>query len=234
MQIWAHRGASAYAPENTLAAFALARELGAQGIELDVQRTADGELVVCHDETIDRTSTGSGAIVELTLEQLRQYDFSAGFVGLKSPIPTLAEVFDLLDGTELTLNIELKDSIEPYPGMAEQVAELVRHRGWEERVLISSFNHVSIAKLAADRVGIPLAVLYEGPIFEPWDYAERVGAQALNPSGYALRIQPETVAKAHERGLAVNVWTINDPAQARLAEAIGVDAIITNHPDLKW
>ena len=234
MKIWAHRGASAYAPENSLAAFKLAVEQGADGIELDVQLTADGELVVCHDETIDRTSTGTGAIVDLTLKQLRQYDFSAGYEGAITRIPTLDEVFDLLDGTEVTLNIELKDSVEPYPGMAQTVVNLVLERGWEERVVISSFNHVSIAEMSAKHVGIPLGVLYEGPLFEPWNYAERIGAQALHPSGYALLIQPETVALAHERGLAVNVWTINDPEHARLCEAIGVDAIITNHPDLKW
>lgn len=114
--IWAHRGASAHAPENTLPAFELAVEQGADGVELDVHLTADGHLVVTHDETIDRCSDGTGAIASLTLEQLRAFDFSAGWEGFAGTrIPTLREVYELLHPTDLTINVELKNTFAPYP-----------------------------------------------------------------------------------------------------------------------
>ena len=116
--IWAHRGASAYAPENTIPAFEQAIEMGADGVEFDVQRTSDGQLVVIHDETINRTSNGFGRVVDLTLEQLRLCNFSNGFVGhRKVQIPTLREALDLLGPTGVRINIELKNSVELYPGM---------------------------------------------------------------------------------------------------------------------
>ena len=107
--VWAHRGASAYCPENTLPAFAKAMEMGADGIELDVQMTKDGELVVCHDEKIDRTSDGKGWLKDFTLAELRNFDFSYGYEAYKGvKIPTLREVFELFADTNMTINIVLQ------------------------------------------------------------------------------------------------------------------------------
>lgn len=148
-KIWAHRGACADAPENTLPAFQLAFDQGADGVELDVQRTRDGVLVICHDETIDRTSDGSGAISELTFDQLRRLDFSNGRNGYaRVPIPTLAEVLDLVRGTDKVVDIELKNSVVRYPGMEEQVDALVAGFGLTDQVWYSSFNHLSLLHLA--------------------------------------------------------------------------------------
>lgn len=231
-QIWAHRGASAHAPENSLEAFELARSMGADGIELDVQLSADGRVVVCHDETIDRTSNGSGAIASMTLDELRAFDYANTHPGFSNvTIPTLDEVFELLGDAAMVVNVELKNSIEPYPGLEEAVLACVRRAGWADRVILSSFNHLSIAALQS--AGLPTALLYADPIFEPWVHAQRVGAVAVHPSGIALQIDPDSVAACRARGIDVNVWTINTPQHAQLAAALGVHAIITNHPEIR-
>lgn len=202
-----------------MAAFQLAVDQGANGVELDVQRSLDGVLVVCHDETVNRTTSGSGEIRELTSEQL---------TGLG--LPTLADVLDLLAGTSMTINLELKDSVVPYLGMAQQVVGIVTGFGLAERVIVSSFNHLSIAGLAKSQVPMRLGLLYPEPLFEPWDYATRIGAQAVHPSGTALNIDPGSVALCHERGIAVHVWTLDEPAHLLAAAHLGVDAVITNRP----
>ncbi|NHB85223.1 hypothetical protein G7085_12910 [Tessaracoccus sp. HDW20] len=116
-EIWAHRGACAYAPENTLPAFELAVQMRADGVELDVQRTADGQLVTIHDETINRTSNGVGRVVDLTMEDLRRCDFTNGFAGRRGvKIPTLHEALDVFRNTSMTVNVELKNNLELYPG----------------------------------------------------------------------------------------------------------------------
>lgn len=229
--VWAHRGASKVAPENTLPAFEKAAELGADGVELDVQRTADGQLVVCHDEQIDRTSNGHGYLAEYSLDELRGFDFANHMTGFgKVLIPSLGEVLDLLEKTSLTVNIELKNSVIGYPGMESQVAELVHRAGWDRRVLYSSFNHRSMRAMA-DR-GYPTGLLYETVMWKPQEYASRLGATALHPAGTVVRLNPNCVRKAHGRGLSVNVWTIDQPDQIKGLVRMGVDAIISNVPDV--
>lgn len=234
--IWAHRGASGDAPENTLAAFELAARQGADGIELDVQRTADGELVVCHDETIDRTSTGSGAIVAHTLAELRRHDFGGpgGAGGPTAVLPTLREVFELVRGTSMACNVELKDTIEPYPGMAEQVLELVAEFGLGERTWVSTFNHWTLRELAGRGTsglgGVRLGVLFQDGLVDPWRYAADLGVQAIHPPWQYLAALPQTVELCHEAGLAVHPWTCNTDAEITRVLGLGVDAVITNHP----
>ena len=140
--IWGHRGASGYAPENTLPAFKMAADMGADGVELDIQMTKDGEIVVCHDEAIDRTSSGKGWLKDFTFEELRRLDFSNGnsaYEGVK--IPTMEEVFDLLEPTGLLINIEIKTGIVFYEKIEEKILELTKRKHWEDRVIYSSFNH---------------------------------------------------------------------------------------------
>lgn len=232
-KIWAHRGASAYAPENTLAAFELALEMGAEGIEFDVQRTADGHLVVIHDETVDRTSDGSGAVVDLTLEQLRRFDFSNGFeVPRRVGIPTLAEVLELCRPTDITINIELKDSVEAYPGMGLEALAAARDAGVVDRALFSSFNHDSLATLRGHVAPESLGLLYAGSYPAPWTYATGFGAGAIHPN-LADVDSPRFVEAAHGVGIRVNCWTMGEkPAMLQRALDLGVDAIITNFPDL--
>jgi len=228
-QIWAHRGASDAWPENTLPAFDLARELGADGVELDVHRSADGVLVVCHDETIDRTSTGSGRIVDLSYAQIAQAD-AGGDWGVGVRIPRLADVFDLLKSSDLVVDVELKTDKEPYPGMAEQVADLVDQMSMSERVVISSFNHDSLRELSDAGCRLPLGYLYAWPVPDAWEAAKHVGASAIHPM-HTL-VDAHVVARCHEVRMAVRPWTCDTEDEILRPLALGVDAIITNHPEL--
>ncbi|WP_158676484.1 glycerophosphodiester phosphodiesterase [Tessaracoccus sp. OH4464_COT-324] len=230
-RIWAHRGASGTAPENTLPAFGRAIQLGADGVEFDVQRTADGHLVVIHDETIDRTSTGTGPVVGLTLEQLRRHSFHNNMPGFEgTQLPLLAEVLELYRGTPATVNIEFKTSIERYPGIAEQARLLVEELGMAEQVLYSSFDHYTLLELIGRVPREAVALLFADGIVEPWRYATQLGAGALHPGLHLLQ-QPHYVERAHESGLKVNVWTVNEPEHLAAVRALGVDALITNYPE---
>ena len=144
-QIYAHRGASGYAPENTLEAFELAAKMGAQGVELDVHITKDGYLVVAHDETIDRVSDGTGFIRDMTLEELKRFTFNKTHPEYKDArIPTLKEVFDLLRPTGLFINIEMKNSVYDYPNLEQKTIDLAREENMIQRVIFSSFNHSDV------------------------------------------------------------------------------------------
>ena len=229
--VWAHRGASGYCPENTLPAFQRAIELGADGIELDVQMTRDGELVVCHDETIDRTSNGSGWIKDKTLAELKALDFSSGkkdFLGVT--IPTMREVFDLLDDADIMINIELKTGIVFYPGMAEKLLKLTSECGFSDRVIYSSFNHYTIKHMREISPEAKLGFLYaDGTIGMP-AYALKYGVQALHPALYNIQF-PGFIEECHKEGIAVNVWTVDSDEYIEMSYSAGVDAIITNYPD---
>ena len=147
-EIWAHRGASGYAPENTLEAFALAAEMGADGVELDVQMSRDGYLVVAHDERIDRVSNGTGLIRDFTLKELKEFHFNKTHPEYREArIPTLREVYEALKNTSLWINVELKNGIYFYEGLEERVLELTGRLGMEKRVIYSSFNHHSMVHL---------------------------------------------------------------------------------------
>ncbi len=229
--IWAHRGASGHAPENTLPAFQLAADMGADGVELDVQLTKDGVLVVCHDEKVDRTANAKGWIKDYTLEELRKMDFSYGNLAYEGvQIPTMEEVFDLLDPTGLTINIEMKTGIVMYPQLEEKIVELTNRKGWNDRVIYSSFNHYSVKKIKELNPEAKTGLLYaDGPIDMP-GYCKTVGADALHPALYNLQF-PGFVQDCRDKGIDINVWTVNEEAYMKMAEQWGVHAIITNYPD---
>lgn len=229
--IWAHRGSSAYAPENTIPALKLAIEQGADGVEFDVQRTVDGHVVLIHDETINRTSNGFGRVADLTLEQLRLCDFTNGFVGFRHVrIPTLAEALEVLAPTDLVINIELKNNVELYPGMEDDVLRIVQQAGLLDRVIISSFNHFSLANLRGRVAPENLGLLFSDGLYDPWSYARWFGAGHLHPHRLALK-QPNFMWLCHEAGIKANVWTVDDERDVEELTRLGVDAIITNFPD---
>ena len=159
-KIWAHRGASGYAPENTLESFELAIEQKADGIELDVQMTKDGELVVIHDETIDRTGNGTGRVQDHTLKELKALNFNKTHPEYASAkIPTLREVYELVKPSGITVNVEMKTGVYFYPGICGKVLELAEEMGMKERIWYSSFNHstlVALKKLDPGVRGDPL------------------------------------------------------------------------------
>jgi len=231
---FAHRGASTAAPENTLSAFRLARDMGADGIELDVQLSRDGTAVVLHDATVDRTTNGSGAVADLTLVELKALDagigFSSDFAGER--IPTLAEVFEAV-GQDLLLNLELKAMGSEPSGLEDETLSLIGRYGMENRVLISSFNPLALQRVRRAHPLLPLALLYGLSLPE----AERERwVQDLRPLA-ALHPEHHLVDAAHlawARGhhCAVNTWTVDKPEEMRRLLALGVEGIITNRPDL--
>lgn len=231
-KIWAHRGARQDAPENTLAAFELAVAQGADGVEFDVQLSSDGEIVVIHDETLERTTDGTGAVVDHTLAELQAFDASAGragFAGVR--IPTLTEVLELLAPTGLALNIELKNSEVPYAGLEEKVIEAVSGFGLEPRVVLSTFNHYSLRRLRALKPGCELAALYTDPLFRPWRYAGTLGVAAIHPPVMCV-FGRRFVQKSHKAGIAVRPWVVNGERPLRRMFGYGVDAVFTDTPDL--
>ncbi len=229
--IVAHRGASAMAPENTLAAFRLAADLGADAVELDVQRTADGHLIVIHDATIDRTTDGRGAVAALPFAALRAVDagswFSPRFAGER--LPTLQEAITAI-GDDTRLLIEIKQGPRFDETIEMAVAAVIRDAGATARCEISSFDHFSMRRMKTQFPEVACGILYEARLIDPYEAARVAGADALHP--YWALISPEFIAEAHGRGYAVVTWTVDeeDP-MARLAAA-GVDAIVTNVPDI--
>ena len=148
IQVWAHRGASGYAPENTLDAFRKAIEMGADGIELDVQLTKDGTVVVIHDEVIERVSDGSGLVQDYTYEELKKFNFNRTHPEYEhEQIPTLEEVYQLIRPTGLVINVEMKTSNIFYEDMEDKVLELTERYGMTDRVIISSFNHYTVRSM---------------------------------------------------------------------------------------
>lgn len=230
-KIFAHRGASAYAPENTVEAFALAMEQGADGIELDVQMTKDGQVVVIHDETIDRVSDGTGAVRDYTLEELKKFHFSNHMENYENAvIPTLKEVLDLIKSSSMLLNIELKTGIYWYPNLEEKTMELVKEAGMEDRVIYSSFNHYSIKKILEMNPHAECAFLYSDVILNVDKYAKNAGVCGLHPAVYHLKMA-EFLKEYQESGLKVRVWTVNKKEDMEKFIKADLEAVITNYPD---
>jgi glycerophosphoryl diester phosphodiesterase len=228
--VWGHRGASFDAPENTLAAFALAREQGADGVELDAQRCASGEVVVLHDESLGRTTGFAGLVTETPYSTIRRLDAGARkhprFAGQR--LPLLAEV---LDAFPLLVNVELKCERADDRGLTAEVVRVVREARAEDRVLLSSFNPLCLlrARMLAPR--LPRALLFE----KEQEWALRSGMSAPMLQAAALHPEhvlatPERVQRWVARGYSVGCWTVDDPeAAARLWDS-GVTGIITNRP----
>lgn len=231
--VWAHRGASAYRPENTLEAFELAVSQKADGVELDVQLTKDGELAVVHDETLERVSNGSGFVKDYTLAELKALNFDKThpeFAGTK--MPTLKEVYELLKPTGLTVNVELKTGIFPYPGIEEKVLSLAAEMGMEDRIIYSSFGHQSLITLKKLNPSVTTGLLYsDGWIGVPQYAKNVVGVNALHPALYHMA-DGTLIKEARALGQKVHVWTVDEPQYMKLLLDIGVDALITNVPDL--
>ncbi|WP_019913103.1 glycerophosphodiester phosphodiesterase [Paenibacillus sp. HW567] len=229
---FAHRGASAVCPENTMAAFRKGLELGATGIETDVQMTSDGGLVLIHDENLKRTTNGSGYVKDKTLSEALELDagswFGAEFTGER--IPALEELLDLLKDRDTILNIELKNGMFFYPGMEEKVIAAVREYGMSERVVLSSFNHYSLAHCKSLAPEIRTGILYGEGLYRPWDYAASLQADALHAYHYA--VLPEFVTEAAEHGIVYHPWTVNEPERMKALIEAGASGIITDYPDV--
>ncbi len=229
----AHRGFSGLYPENTMLAFEMAcRTPGCDGIELDVHLTKDGELVIIHDETIDRTCVnGTGCVKDYTYEELKQFDVSYKFFGEceKQHIPTLREYFELVKDYDIVTNIELKTGVFEYPGIEQKVWELIREFDAKDRVLISSFNHFSVKRMKELCPDIKCGLLTESWLVHPAAYTKAVGAECYHP--FFLSIDEEIMDEMKNLEIEVNVWTVNEEEDFRRMRELGVDAVITNWPD---
>jgi len=229
MQIWAHRGASARQPENTIAAFAAAMVAGADGIELDVQLSSDGVPVVIHDEKVERTHKGTGWVAGHTVAQLQALPslLKKNPDPLTTRIPTLAEVLDLLAAGDQLINIELKNSVKPYKNLETKVLQMVAERKLAARVVLSSFNHYSLQRLREKGWTGELAAIHDGMLREPWRYFRELDVQALHPPRHVLMV-PGYITRAHRAGFVVRVWTVNKASQRQRCERLGVDGIFTD------
>jgi glycerophosphoryl diester phosphodiesterase len=223
----AHRGASRYAPENTLAAFRLALEHGAPAVECDVQRTKDGHLVVLHDQTVDRTTDGRGEVADYALRDLQRLDAGRWrgpeFAGER--IPLLGDVLDTIRGRAL-LQLEIKNTPRPYEGIERQILDAVRQRDMEEDVLIMSFDHESIRTARGLSPRIAMGILYAARLIDGPDAARAAGADALCIE-WTFATE-DVVTQAHGAGLGLCVWTVDDEGAIRLCLARGVDGITSN------
>lgn len=227
--IGAHRGASADAPENTMAAFDLAVEQGAELIEFDVHRALDGVLMVIHDSDLKRTTGVPGLVEDRTVAQLRDLDVGSwkGEQWAGEGIPTLDRVLDRYGGS-VFLNVEIKVGKRPYPGIAGQVAQAVRRRQLYDRVVVSSFDWGIIEELRRIDPAVRVALLADRRPDEAM-----LSAGELRAAGVHLKarlVTPARVAGAQARGLGILAWTVDDPAEMQRLAGLGIDAIVSNVP----
>ncbi|MBY6053097.1 glycerophosphodiester phosphodiesterase [Cytobacillus firmus] len=231
----AHRGATGYAPENTIAGFDLAVDMKADYIEIDVQRSKDGELVVIHDTTVDRTTNGTGKVVDLTFDFLRSLDAGSWkgeqFAG--EPIPTFEEILDRYHG-KVGILIELK-APELYPGIEEQVADALKERNLDkpqnEKIIIQSFNFDSMKTMDQLLPKVPIGVLTSNRADTTAEALKEFSAYAdwFNPS-YGI-VSEELVNQVHSLGMQIGSWTVRSQEAADFLFEMEVDAIITDYPD---
>ena len=233
MKIYAHRGYSGKYPENTMLAFEKAAETGCDGIELDVQLTKDGKLVVIHDESVDRTTTGTGKVKDFTYDELARFNAAKLFGNQYGycRIPLFEEYCQWAAGQELVTNIELKTGVYYYEGLEEKTLELVSKYGLEKKVLYSSFNHLSLIKVKKlDPQAICGALLEHVGIGNAGVYCREFGIEAYHP-GYK-GLTEETVKRCRENGIQTNVWTVNDMGVLERLYEWGCDGAITNYPSV--
>jgi glycerophosphoryl diester phosphodiesterase len=229
--VFAHRGSAGTHPENTMEAFKEGERVGADGLELDVQLSKDGEIVVIHDETVDRTTNGKGFIKDLSWKEIRKLDASFKYKKFlkKARIPALREVFEWMAANGMVCNIELKNGVIPYPHLEEKVISLINEFGYQNRTIISSFNHYSIVQCYRLNPNIEIAPLYSNGLFMPWVYAQSIHARSIHPN---IKVAPDAlIVDSMKAGVDVRPYTINDEALMKRLFNINCSAIITDYPE---
>ena len=232
VMIQAHRGASGYAPENTLPAFKMAVEMGADGIECDIHLTKDGHFVVCHDDTVNRTSNGEGSISQMTLAQIKTLDFGskfdAKFAGTTAP--TLEEMLEVVKPLKV-INIEIK-RFEHEMGLDAALNlfyDTLKRFDVIQNTIVSSFDADVLKRLKELHSDIYTCLLYS-KLERPSEKAQKIGCSAIHPHFGSLK--KATILSAHRRGMKVNCWTPNTKSDVDKMIKMGVDGIITNYPDI--
>lgn len=227
--IIAHRGAKGEAPENTMAAFKLALEQGCDAFELDIHLSQDGEMVVIHDDTVNRTTSGEGNVADLTLAELQQLDagmwFDPSFEGEK--IPTLREVFELAP-EHLMINVEVKGGISN--GVEQKLIALMEEYDRFEQVVVSSFHFDCLRTLQTLNPRVKTGLLYSQNFAHPELLPDTAGVHAYSLHPYFKSIEDNHFASLQGRGLAVYAWTVNDADDMRRLIELGIHGIITDYP----
>jgi len=230
--IFAHRGSSAHAPENTLAAFKLAVQQQAMAIELDVKLTADGQVVVIHDDTVDRTTNGTGWVNSLTLTELKQLEAGSKFDPeyQSERIPTLAQVFESV-GNQIFIDVELKNYTSPTNDLPDKVISLVKEYNLESSVMLSSFNMIALIRARALMPEIPLGLIAIKGLAGITLRSKLVRFDpllAFHP--HYLDVSPQLIQATHQAGARIHTYTVNQPDLMRQLFISGVDGIFTDDP----
>jgi glycerophosphoryl diester phosphodiesterase len=229
--VFAHRGASGYAPMNTLPAFTLAADQGADGAELDVWLSKDGVPVVIHDMDVDATTDGHGRVADFTLAELRVLDSGRwkGEEFANTKIPTLGEVFESV-GSRLLINVEIKSEEGMIEGVERVVADTIADHRMIDRVIVSSFDPRVLVRFRELMPQVAIGFLeYPGTPPEAYDLAATLKCEAQHP--HYSQVDAAFVARARERAAWVNTWTINEVAEAKRLQSLDVDVIMTDFPD---
>lgn len=236
-RIIAHRGASAHAPENTIESFQLAKEMGADYIEMDLHLTKDGHLIVIHDETVDRTTDGTGNVRELTLTEIKQLDagswFSDDFKGVK--VPTMEEVFNKF-GHDINYCIEIK-SPNVNKGIEEKLLtmlnkyKLLGKVASKGKVIIQSFNKKSLINIHEMNRSIPLVQLMKKNEIEKYDFT-KVKEYAIGIGPNYKGLNNNLIKRVREEGLLIHPYTIDDPLTINKLKKLGITGVITNDPNI--
>jgi len=214
-----HRGASAYEPENTLRAIKRALEYTVDMVEVDVRETRDRQIVVIHDETLERTTNGRGYVHQMSFSELRKLDAGEG-----ERIPTLQEVVDLVKG-RVGLVVELKDS-----RTTENVAEVLAENNFVDQTLVTSFIHSAVKRIKELNPQLKTGIIFRSAPIKPSQLALDANGNALFP--YYKYVTAEMIEDAHSNHLTVNVWTVDTREEIEYYVRMGVDGVVTNKPDL--
>lgn len=219
----AHRGYSGKFDENTMLAFEKALEYKADGIETDVQLSKDNIPVIIHDETLNRTTDGTGYIKDYTLAELKRFRTKNG-----EEIPTLKELLELVAKSDLkVLNLELKNSIFPYEGLEEKVLEMIYEYNLKEKIVISSFNHLSLVKLRTLDKEIILGALTDSTLANVPKYLKDIDVQCYHPCFPSI-LNEEYMREIKSAGIMVNPYTVNEEEHMKMVMSVKPDSIITN------
>lgn len=251
MLVFAHRGYSAYYPENTMLAFQKAYELGVDGIELDVQMTKDGHLVIAHDETCLRCMGDARWLKDLTLEEIRQLNAAQNFrfdekflletLGSQEKVkqflqnesfqyvPTLEEYFSWAKGKDIWTNVELKTGIFTYQGIEEKVVALIEKYDLASQILLSSFNHGTVMRVKALLPQLKCGLLTESWLLQPGDYCKKAGVEAYHPLFVSL--EKSSVENLKKEKIEINVYTVNEEEHLRLILPFAVNTVMSNFPE---
>ncbi|MBQ9685091.1 MAG: glycerophosphodiester phosphodiesterase [Oscillospiraceae bacterium] len=233
MKILGHRGYSGKYPENTMLSFQKAIDAGADGIELDVHATKDGALVVIHDETVDRTTDGTGAIFDLTLDEIKALNANLRFPEYgPQAVPTFEEYCAWAAENGVYTNVEIKTDNTCYPDLEKKVWDVIVKYGLEDKVIFSSFNHVSMLHMRAFLpASVPVGALVwieSGVRVLPGRFCKEAGFQAYHPETKMLN--ESNMKDLKDNGIQVNVWSVDDAESLKKLYDFGCDAIITDYP----